>query len=112
MQEPQETRVPSLGLEDPMEESMAAHSSVLAWRIPWTKEIGGLQSRGTQRVRHDWRGLACMHTEATTHLAQPQSTGTQRAWSNNGRVFFSPSFSSCSFSIEVVTFLEYSEDDT
>ena len=46
MQETQETRVQSPGLEDPLEEEMAAHSSILAWRIPWTEEPGGLQSRG------------------------------------------------------------------
>ena len=45
--------VPSLGQEDPLEEGMATHSSMLAWRIPWTEEPGGLQSLGTQRVRHD-----------------------------------------------------------
>ena len=44
----QETWVPSLGQEDPMAESMAAHSSVLTWRIPWTEEPGGLQSMRTQ----------------------------------------------------------------
>ena len=48
-----ETRVCSLGGEDPLEEGMAAHSSVLAWRIPWTEEPGGLQSRGSPRVGHD-----------------------------------------------------------
>ena len=46
-------QVRSLGREDPLEESMAAHSSVLAWRIPWPKEPGGLQSMGSQRVGHD-----------------------------------------------------------
>ena len=49
----QETGVQSLGREDPLEEEMATHSSVLAWRIPWTEEPGGLQSTGSQRVRHD-----------------------------------------------------------
>ena len=49
----QETRVRSLGWEDPLEEEMATHSSVLAWKIPWTEEPGGLQSMGSQRVRHD-----------------------------------------------------------
>ena len=44
--------VQSLGLEDPLEEGMAAHSRVLAWRIPWTEEPGGLWSTGSQRVRH------------------------------------------------------------
>ena len=46
----QETQVRSLGLEDPLEETMATHSSILAWRIPWTEEPGGLQSIGPQRV--------------------------------------------------------------
>ena len=53
MQEMQETRVQSLGWEDPLEEGMASHSSILAWRIPWTEEPGGLRSLGSQRVRHD-----------------------------------------------------------
>ena len=44
----QETGVRSLGQEDPLEEGMAAHSSILAWRIPWTEESGGLQSMGSQ----------------------------------------------------------------
>ena len=50
----QETQVQSLGQEDPLEKEMATHSSVLAWRIPWKEEPGGLQSLGSQRVRHDW----------------------------------------------------------
>ena len=49
----QETQVRSLVSEDPLEEGMAAHSSILAWRIPWTEEPGGLQSMGLQRVGHD-----------------------------------------------------------
>ena len=49
----QDTWVQSLGSEDPLEKEMAAHSSVLTWRIPWTEEPGGLQSIGSQRVRHD-----------------------------------------------------------
>ena len=49
----QETWVPSLGREDPLEKGMATHSSILAWRIPWTEEPGGLQSMGSQRVRHN-----------------------------------------------------------
>ena len=48
-----ETWVQSLGWEDPLENEMAAHSSILAWRIPWTEEPGGLQSMGSQRVGHD-----------------------------------------------------------
>ena len=49
----QETLVSSLGWEDPLEKGTATHSSVLAWRIPWTEEPGGLQSVGLQRVGHD-----------------------------------------------------------
>ena len=48
----QDTQVQSLDWEDPLEKEMAAHSSILAWRIPWTKEPGGLQSMGLQRVGH------------------------------------------------------------
>ena len=53
MQEMQEIWVPSLGWEDSLEKEMAAHSSILAWRIPRTEEPGGLQSMGSQRVGHD-----------------------------------------------------------
>ena len=48
-----ETWVRSLGREDPLEKEMATHSSILAWKIPWTEEPGGLQSMEAQRVRHD-----------------------------------------------------------
>ena len=48
-----ETQVPSLGGEDPLEEGMATHSSILAWRIPWTEEPGRLQFIGSQEVRQD-----------------------------------------------------------
>ena len=49
----QETQVQPLGQEDPLEEGMATYSSILAWRIPWTEEPGGLQSMGLQRAGHD-----------------------------------------------------------
>ena len=49
----QETQVPSLGQEDPLEKGMATHSSIPAWKIPWTEEPGGLQSMKLKRVRHD-----------------------------------------------------------
>ena len=49
----QETRVQSLGQEDPLEKEMATHSSVLGWEIPWTEEPGRLQSMGSQRMRND-----------------------------------------------------------
>ena len=55
MQETEEMRVQSLGGEDPLEEEMATHSSILAWEIPWTEEPGGLQSRGSQM---DWTQLS------------------------------------------------------
>ena len=48
-----ETWAQTLGWEDPLENGMATHSSILAWRIPWTEEPGGLQSMGSQRVRHN-----------------------------------------------------------
>ena len=50
----QEMQVPTLGQEDPLEKEMATHSSILAWKIPWTEGPGGLQSMGSQRVGHDW----------------------------------------------------------
>ena len=53
MQETQKIQVQSLGQEDPLKEKMATHSSILAWRIPWTEDPGGLQSKGSQRVRHN-----------------------------------------------------------
>ena len=53
MQETKDTWVLSLGVKDPLEEEIATHSSILAWRIPWTEESGGLQSMGSQRVRRD-----------------------------------------------------------
>ena len=61
----QELRVRSLGREDPLEEGMATHSSILAWRIPWTEEPGGLQPIGSQRVRHDW---VSTHARTPLHI--------------------------------------------
>ena len=49
----QETQVQSLGCQDALEKEMATHSNILAWKIPWTEEPGGLQSMGSQRVGHD-----------------------------------------------------------
>ena len=50
----EETQVRFLSREDPLEEEMETHFSILAWKIPWTEEPGGLQSMGLQRVGHDW----------------------------------------------------------
>ena len=55
----QETKVPPLGQEDPLEEEMTTHSSIFAWRISWMEEPGRLQFTGSQTVGHDW---ARMHT--------------------------------------------------
>ena len=49
----EETQVRSLGWEDPMEKGMATYSSILAWKVPQTEDLGGLQPMGSQRVRHD-----------------------------------------------------------
>ena len=65
MQGAEEMWVQSLGWEDPLEEEMATHSSVLAWKIPWTEEPGGLQSMGSQRFRHN---LANEHTSVQAFL--------------------------------------------
>ena len=62
IQETQETWIRPLSREGPLEEDMATHSSILAWRIPWTEEPGGLKSIGWQRVRHDRSDWACTHT--------------------------------------------------
>ena len=63
MQETQDTVVPSLGWEDPLEKEMATHSSILVWRIPWTEEPGGLQSTGWQKSQ---TGLS-MHAQYSTN---------------------------------------------
>ena len=61
----QDTWVPSLGWEDPLEKGMATHSIILAWRIPWREEPGGLQSMMSQRVRQD----SVKHTHTHIHTA-------------------------------------------
>ena len=68
MQEIQETWVLSLGQEAPLEKGMATHSSILDWRIPWTKKPSGLQSIGSQRVRHNWSDLAHSYYEGRHFL--------------------------------------------
>ena len=74
MQETQKTWVSSLGQKDPLEEGMATHSSILAWRIPWTEEPGGPQSMGLQRVGRD---RVIKHTARYVHCrAEVQSFAT------------------------------------
>ena len=58
----QETQLPSLGRDDPLQEGTTTHSSILAWRTPWTEEPGALQSVGSERVGHDRSNLARTHT--------------------------------------------------
>ena len=72
MQETQEMQVRSLGQEDTLEEAMATHSSILAWRIPWTWEPSGLQSTGLPKGRHEWSNLALMHTCSKNLAAMPR----------------------------------------
>ena len=74
----QETWVWSLGREDPLEEEMATYSGILAWRIPWTEDSGGLQSMGSQRVGHN--RVTNTHTHTHTHT----NTLTYFTW----KVFF------------------------
>ena len=77
----QKTQVQSLGWEDPLEKGMTAPSSILAWRIPWTEEPGGLQSMGSRRVRHHWAMTTYRHTPGPRMLtsssasSRPQSKG-------------------------------------
>ena len=94
MQRSQEMRVSSLGQEDLLEEEIATHSSILAWRIPWTEEPGGLQSMGLQRVGHDWankhactvslkflRGLCKGAPTTAPSKAKPEATdGDTGSW--------------------------------
>ena len=56
----QETQVQSLSWEDPLEKGLATPSSILAWSIPWTEELGGLQSTGSQRTLHSVQSLSCV----------------------------------------------------
>ena len=64
-QKTQEMQVSSVDQDDPLEEGMATHSSILTWRIPWTEEPGGLQSTLSQRVEHNCSDL--VHTQAISH---------------------------------------------
>ena len=69
--------VQSLGWEDPMKKSMAAHSSILAWRVAWTEDPGGLQFIGSQRVRHDCNDLACMNELREERIGHKSISSTE-----------------------------------
>ena len=71
----QETWIQSLGGEDPLKKEMAIHSRILAWRIPWTEESGGLQSTGLQRVRHDRATNTFTSLSLPIRLLQPENLG-------------------------------------
>ena len=69
------TPFPSLGQEDPLEQKVATHSSILIWRIPWTEEPGGLQSLGLRRVGHNQGDLAHMHHPKKTNALSTNLNG-------------------------------------
>ena len=67
----QEMRVQSLGREDPLEKETEIHFSILAWKIPWTEEPGGLQSIGSRRVKHN-RACTHLHALITSEIVPPK----------------------------------------
>ena len=73
MQETQETWVPSLGWDDLLQEGMATHSSILAWRIPWTEEPGGLQSTGSKKRQTQLKRLSIQHSTETVNRLSEKS---------------------------------------
>ena len=81
-----ETWVRSLGQEDPLEKEMATHSSILAWKIPWTEDPDRLQSMGSQRVRHDWE-TSLTHSLIITYnyKIQPVHSKGDQSWVFIGR---------------------------
>ena len=83
--ETQDTQVRSLTREDPLEEGTATHASILAWRIPWTEEPGGLHSMGSQRVRHDWAGT---HRQAMGHVLKRAMFKVTWGWVRNPWLFW------------------------
>ena len=88
-----ETWLLSLGWEDPLEKGMATHSSILAWRIPWTEKPGRLQSMGLQRVRHNWATFTFHgNLEDNGVLRKRVQTVDFCNWSgkDSGRVVWSP----------------------
>jgi len=95
----QETPVSSLGRKDPLEEEVAACSSILAWRIPWTEEPGGLQSMGSWRVGHDWatedmntKTLSIIVSDSRSHSGRWEHGVLGLMWAWGFWSFFSYSF--------------------
>ena len=87
----QDTWVGSLSQEDPLEEVIATHSSILAWRITWTEEPHGLQFMGSQRFRHDWMTNTETHQTDTAEQKKGSGAGTelqlQQAWNKHSATF-------------------------
>ena len=99
-----ETRVQSLGQEDPLEKEMATHPSILAWKISWTEEPGGLQSMGSQRVGHDWLtntwGLLLIQSDAGLWVLSSCQTACDTQFCNHldlGQVLYVPCHWDCVF---------------
>ena len=98
-----ETRVQSLGREDPLEKEMVTHSSILAWRIPWTEEPGGLQSTESQRVGHDW--ATSLHFIPFATVMRRTDKGTFLIMLNICCLWTFSTFPGFTALIEVATFL-------
>ena len=76
----QETQVQALGWDNLPEKGMATHSIILAWRIPWTEESGGLQSMGSERVRHDWGTNTHAQVNKSQKEEKKKITGQYYSW--------------------------------
>ena len=87
----------SLDWEDPLEEGMATHSSVLAWRIPWTEEPGGLQSTGSHRFGHDWSDLArsTLHSLRPYNCSVVEPSSTWDSYCSYAMLCYAKSLQSC-----------------
>ena len=93
-----ETRVRSLGREDPLEKEMVTHSSILAWRISWAEEPGRLQSMGSQRVGHDW--ATSFDFSFTNRFSNVNQKVTSKCSVPTKQCFIYPEFWNCFFELE------------
>ena len=100
MQEMREIQVQSLGREDPLEEGMTTHSSILAWRIPWTEEPGGLQSMGWAKSQTQLKQLS-VRTHTHTHTHKHANRKTQMNILANPIYSFSDCFPLCEVKVKV-----------
>ena len=106
-QERQEMWVWSLGREDPLQEGMATHSTILAWRIPWTEELEGLQSMGSQRVGHNWAHTHthCLYVYIYISFIHPSVDTWVISIHNHYSVFCSLLAAGLSFLLAVISLL-------